>query len=151
MPQMIFPPLRAVVHMTVLFFYYWCSMEFLSKSSAGDGPLVAFGGSDGVIRVLSMISWKVFPAPQYYTLLLIYQVSFKKHKKKRRSICLYCAVILSFLQLVRRYTGGHKGSISCLMNFMASSGEVAFWSSENLDLWGLYDIFLLMPSPQTFY
>lgn len=30
----------------------------------------------------------------------------------------------TFLQLVRRYTGGHKGSISCLMTFMASSGEV---------------------------
>ncbi|XP_057500267.1 uncharacterized protein LOC130784415 [Actinidia eriantha] len=58
-------------------------MEFLSRSSAGDGPLVAFGGSDGVIRVLSMITWR----------------------------------------LVRRYTGGHKGSIYCLMNFMASSGE----------------------------
>ncbi|KAF4371823.1 hypothetical protein F8388_009222 [Cannabis sativa] len=58
-------------------------MEFLSRSNAGDVPLVAFGGSDGVIRVLSMISWK----------------------------------------LVRRYTGGHKGSISCLMTFMASSGE----------------------------
>ncbi|KAJ4981662.1 hypothetical protein NE237_032499 [Protea cynaroides] len=58
-------------------------MEFLSRSAAGDGPLVAFGGSDGVIRVLSMITWK----------------------------------------LVRRYTGGHKGSISCLMTFMASSGE----------------------------
>ncbi|GMP39679.1 hypothetical protein CsSME_00010415 [Camellia sinensis var. sinensis] len=59
------------------------SMEFLSRTSAGDGPLVAFGGSDGIIRVLSMITWK----------------------------------------LVRRYTGGHKGSISCLMTFMASSGE----------------------------
>ncbi|KAI4310907.1 hypothetical protein MLD38_035851 [Melastoma candidum] len=58
-------------------------MEFLSRSVAGDGPLVAFGGSDGVIRVLSMITWK----------------------------------------LVRRYTGGHKGAISCLMTFMASSGE----------------------------
>ncbi|KAG4187056.1 hypothetical protein ERO13_A08G082000v2 [Gossypium hirsutum] len=58
-------------------------MEFLSRSSAGDSPLVAFGGSDGVIRVLSMMTWK----------------------------------------LVRRYTGGHKGSISCLMTFMASSGE----------------------------
>lgn len=34
-------------------------MEFLSRSGAGDGPLVAFGGSDGVIRVLSMITWKV--------------------------------------------------------------------------------------------
>ncbi|KAL6954625.1 hypothetical protein U1Q18_044046 [Sarracenia purpurea var. burkii] len=56
-------------------------MEFLSRSP-GDGPLVAFGGSDGVIRVLSMISWKV----------------------------------------VQRYTGGHKGSISCLMNFRDSSG-----------------------------
>ncbi|OMO53215.1 hypothetical protein CCACVL1_28804 [Corchorus capsularis] len=59
-------------------------MEFLSRSSAGDSPLVAFGGSDGVVRVLSMMTWK----------------------------------------LVRRYTGGHKGSISCLMTFMASSGEV---------------------------
>lgn len=34
-------------------------MEFLSRSVVGDGPLVAFGGSDGVIRVLSMITWKV--------------------------------------------------------------------------------------------
>ncbi|EHA8591207.1 hypothetical protein COCNU_scaffold036828G000020 [Cocos nucifera] len=57
-------------------------MEFLSRSASGDGPLVAFGGSDGVIRVLSMLTWK----------------------------------------LVRRYTGGHKGSISCLMTFMASTG-----------------------------
>ncbi|CAL9075415.1 unnamed protein product [Musa textilis] len=59
-------------------------MEFLSRSATGDGPLVAFGGSDGVIRVLSMITWK----------------------------------------LVRRYTGGHKGSITCLMTFISSSGEV---------------------------
>ncbi|KAK2978952.1 hypothetical protein RJ640_008733, partial [Escallonia rubra] len=78
------------------------SMEFLSRSTAGDGPLVAFGGSDGVIRVLSMITWK----------------------------------------LVRRYTGGHKGSISCLMTFIASSGEallvsggsdglLVLWSAEH--------------------
>ncbi|XP_022156771.1 uncharacterized protein LOC111023603 [Momordica charantia] len=77
-------------------------MEFLSRSSGGDGPLVAFGGSDGVIRVLSMLTWK----------------------------------------LVRRYTGGHKGSISCLMTFMASSGEallvsgasdglLVLWSADN--------------------
>ncbi|KAF1892265.1 hypothetical protein Lal_00036627, partial [Lupinus albus] len=58
-------------------------MEFLYTSGIGDGPLVAFGASDGVIRVISMITWK----------------------------------------LVRRYSGGHKGSISCLMSFMASSGE----------------------------
>lgn len=37
-----------------------CSMEFLYRSGGSDGPLVAFGGSDGVIRVLSMITWKVF-------------------------------------------------------------------------------------------
>lgn len=37
-----------------------CSMEFLSRSAGGDAPLVAFGGSDGVIRVLSMITWKVW-------------------------------------------------------------------------------------------
>lgn len=66
-------------------------MEFLSRSVAGDGPLVAFGGSDGVIRVLSMITWK----------------------------------------LVRRYTGGHKGSISCLMTFMASSGEALLVSGAS--------------------
>ncbi|XP_062081320.1 uncharacterized protein LOC133786118 [Humulus lupulus] len=73
-------------------------MEFLSRSTAGDVPLVAFGGSDGVIRVLSMISWK----------------------------------------LVRRYTGGHKGSISCLMTFMASSGEALLVSGASdglLVLW----------------
>ncbi|PWA64584.1 transducin/WD40 repeat-like superfamily protein [Artemisia annua] len=73
-------------------------MEFLSKSGGGDGPLVAFGSSDGVIRVLSMITWK----------------------------------------LVRRYTGGHKGSISCLMTFMASSGEallVSGGSDGALVLW----------------
>lgn len=73
-------------------------MEFLARSAAGDGPLVAFGGSDGVIRVLSMITWK----------------------------------------LVRRYTGGHKGSISCLMTFMASSGEALLVSGASdglLVLW----------------
>lgn len=73
-------------------------MEFLSRSAAGDGPLVAFGGSDGVIRVLSMITWK----------------------------------------LVRRYTGGHKGAISCLMTFMASSGEALLVSGASdglLVLW----------------
>ncbi|CAL5401920.1 unnamed protein product [Camellia sinensis] len=73
-------------------------MEFLSRSSSGDGPLVAFGGSDGVIRVLSMITWK----------------------------------------LVRRYTGGHKGSIYCLMTFMASSGEALLVSGGSdglLVLW----------------
>ncbi|KAI3701895.1 hypothetical protein L6452_27348 [Arctium lappa] len=73
-------------------------MEFLSKSSGGDDPLVAFGSSDGVIRVLSMITWK----------------------------------------LVRRYTGGHKGSIACLMTFMASSGEallVSGGSDGALVLW----------------
>lgn len=36
-----------------------CSMEFLYRSGVGDGPLVAFGASDGVIRVLSMMTWKV--------------------------------------------------------------------------------------------
>ncbi|KAM7470155.1 hypothetical protein LguiA_008338 [Lonicera macranthoides] len=73
-------------------------MEFLSRSSANEGPLVAFGGSDGVIRVLSMITWK----------------------------------------LARRYTGGHKGSISCLMTFMASSGEALLVSGGSdglLVLW----------------
>nr|BAJ95941.1 predicted protein [Hordeum vulgare subsp. vulgare] len=59
-------------------------MEFLSRSSSSDAPLVAFGASDGVIRVLSMMTWK----------------------------------------LVRRYTGGHKGAISCLMTFMSAAGEV---------------------------
>ncbi|KAG4921472.1 hypothetical protein JHK84_050346 [Glycine max] len=61
---------------------YVLIMKFLYRIG-GDGPLVAFGASDGVIRVLSMMTWK----------------------------------------LVRRYTGGHKGSISCLMSFMAASGE----------------------------
>ncbi|XP_011087586.1 uncharacterized protein LOC105169027 [Sesamum indicum] len=58
-------------------------MEFLCRPAARDGPLVVFGGSDGGIRVLSMLTWK----------------------------------------LARRYTGGHKGSVSCLMTFMSSSGE----------------------------
>ncbi|KAJ9141501.1 hypothetical protein P3X46_032034 [Hevea brasiliensis] len=73
-------------------------MEFLCKSTSGDGPLVAFGGSDGVIRVLSMITWR----------------------------------------LVRRYTGGHKGSIACLMTFMAASGEALLVSGGSdglLVLW----------------
>ncbi|XP_051144638.1 uncharacterized protein LOC127260765 isoform X2 [Andrographis paniculata] len=73
-------------------------MEFLCRSSANDGPLVAFGGSDGVIRVLSMLTWK----------------------------------------LARRYTGGHKGSISCLMTFMASTGEALLVSGGSdglLVLW----------------
>ncbi|CAL4955389.1 unnamed protein product [Urochloa decumbens] len=59
-------------------------MEFLSRSTSSDAPLVAFGSSDGVIRVLSMLTWK----------------------------------------LVRRYTGGHKGAIACLMTYMSAAGEV---------------------------
>ncbi|KNA14896.1 hypothetical protein SOVF_102910 [Spinacia oleracea] len=73
-------------------------MEFLYRSTAVEGPLVAFGGSDGVIRVLSMITWK----------------------------------------LARRYTGGHKGAINCLMTFMASSGEALLVSGGSdglLILW----------------
>ncbi|XP_050363724.1 uncharacterized protein LOC126782510 [Argentina anserina] len=66
-------------------------MEFLSRSAVGDVPLVAFGGSDGVIRVLSMMTWK----------------------------------------LVRRYTGGHKGSIACLMTFVSTSGEALLVSGGN--------------------
>lgn len=86
-------------------------MEFLSRSAGGDGPLVAFGGSDGIIRVLSMITWKVGGLSSCWSIIFSTSVSF---------IC----DNTSFLQLVRRYTGGHKGSISCLMTFMASSGEV---------------------------
>ncbi|KAG6408640.1 hypothetical protein SASPL_131658 [Salvia splendens] len=52
-------------------------------SISNDGPYVAFGGPDGVIRVLSLLTWK----------------------------------------LARRYTGGHKGPVSCLMTFMASSSQ----------------------------
>ncbi|KAI4349840.1 hypothetical protein L6164_010389 [Bauhinia variegata] len=73
-------------------------MEFLYRTGVGDAPLVAFGASDGVIRVLSMMTWK----------------------------------------LVRRYTGGHKGSISCLMTFMAASGEALLVSGGSdglLILW----------------
>lgn len=66
-------------------------MEFLYRSGVGDGPLVAFGASDGVIRVLSMITWK----------------------------------------LARRYTGGHKGTISCLKSFMAASGEALLVSGAS--------------------
>lgn len=43
----------------VFFGCVYSSMEFLAKSAANEGPLVAFGGSDGVIRVLSMITLKV--------------------------------------------------------------------------------------------
>lgn len=73
-------------------------MEFLFKSPAGDGPLVAFGGSDGVIRVLSMATW----------------------------------------QPVRKYSGAHKGAVSCLVTFLASSGEsllVSGGSDGLLVLW----------------
>eukprot|EP01018_Ginkgo_biloba_P012994 Gb_38178 [translate_table: standard] len=73
-------------------------MEFLSRSPAGDGPLVAFGGSDGIIRVLSMAT----------------------------------------RQPVRKYTGGHKGAVSCLMTFLASSGETLLVSGASdglLVLW----------------
>ncbi|CAM6114633.1 unnamed protein product [Calypogeia fissa] len=34
-------------------------VEFLPRSGLGDGPLAAFGGPDGVIRVLSMQNWLV--------------------------------------------------------------------------------------------
>lgn len=38
-------------------------MEFLCRSTADGPPLVAFGGSDGCIRVLSMLTWKVCGVP----------------------------------------------------------------------------------------
>ncbi|KAG2599499.1 hypothetical protein PVAP13_5KG430200 [Panicum virgatum] len=69
-------------------------MEFLSRSSSSDAPLVAFGSSDGVIRVLSMLTWK----------------------------------------LVRRYTGGHKGAIACLMTYMSAAGEVHLVSGGSAGL-----------------
>ena len=54
-------------------------MEFLSRSSSGDAPLVAFGSSDGVIRVLSMLTWKVkhtLPYPLFFiTGLLQFELS----------------------------------------------------------------------------
>ncbi|MCH79940.1 transducin/WD40 repeat-like superfamily protein, partial [Trifolium medium] len=59
-------------------------MEFRYRSGVGDSPLVAFGASVGVIRVLSMMTWKL---------------------------------------LARRYTGCHKGTISCLSSFMAALGK----------------------------
>lgn len=47
------------------------SVEFLPRSGLGDGPLAAFGGPDGVIRVLSMQNWLVhttnlFPSNAQY-------------------------------------------------------------------------------------
>jgi hypothetical protein len=50
-------------------------MEFLSRSVGGDGPLVAFGGSDGVIRVLSMITWKVGSLSSCWSITYILSVS----------------------------------------------------------------------------
>jgi hypothetical protein len=54
-------------------------MEFLSRSSSSDAPLVAFGSSDGVIRVLSMLTWKVkhaIPCPHFFfTGLLEFKLS----------------------------------------------------------------------------
>ncbi|KAJ0093535.1 hypothetical protein Patl1_27161 [Pistacia atlantica] len=99
-------------------------MEFLSRSAAGDVPLVAFGGSDGVIRVLSMITWKVWGSSTCCSFMLI--------------MIFTSVVIFASLQLVRRYTGGHKGSIACLMTFMASSGEALLVSGASdglLVLW----------------
>jgi hypothetical protein len=44
------------------------SVAFLPRSGVVEGPLAAFGGSDGVIRVLSMTLWQVsklsFQKPQ---------------------------------------------------------------------------------------
>lgn len=50
-------------------------MEFLSRSAVGDVPFIAFGASDGVIRVLSMISWKVFDQSSFCHAMLIKVVS----------------------------------------------------------------------------
>lgn len=61
-------------------FYFFCSMEFLSRSISNDGPLVAFGGSDGVIRVLSMLNWKVC-AVQPSLLLILLPLSQKMKKQ----------------------------------------------------------------------
>jgi hypothetical protein len=40
------------------------------------------------------------------------------------SLCSLNEAVLP-LQLVRRYTGGHKGPIACLMTFMSAAGEVS--------------------------
>lgn len=106
-------------------------MEFLAKSAANEGPLVAFGGSDGVIRVLSMITWKV-PSSKCFALLiwpLIFCPVVSENMKVPRIGVMW---FLFPLQLARRYTGGHKGSIACLMTFMASSGEVVSLSLSTL-------------------
>ena len=47
-------------------------MEFLTRSSGGDGPLVALGSTDGVIRVLSMKTWNVLvPKLNFYFVFLV--------------------------------------------------------------------------------
>jgi WD40 repeat protein len=75
-------------------------VAFLPRSGVVEGPIAAFGCSDGVIRVLSMTLW----------------------------------------QLVRRYISGHKGPVSCLLTFQASSGEIMLVSGGNdgtLSLWNI--------------
>jgi hypothetical protein len=52
-------------------------MEFLSRSAGGDGPLVAFGGSDGIIRVLSMITWKVGCLSSFWAIIFSTSVSYE--------------------------------------------------------------------------
>lgn len=45
--------------------------------------------------------------------------------------------------MVRRYTGGHKGSIACLMTFVAASGEVAHNTNSSFKTWLIYWYLLL--------
>jgi hypothetical protein len=111
-----------------------CSVAFLPRSGVVEGPIAAFGCSDGVIRVLSMTLWQVLTfsilpcnltlSAAYFLYLLSNSCYFflqQSHLKRCSFLrigdwCLW--------QLVRRYISGHKGPVSCLLTFQASSGEV---------------------------
>jgi hypothetical protein len=59
-------PVEVVKPITEIF---CLSVEFLPRSGLGDGPLAAFGGPDGVIRVLSMQNWLVHTIPIFFRML----------------------------------------------------------------------------------
>lgn len=123
-------------------------MVFLPRSGVVEGPLAAFGSSDGVIRVLSMTLWQVIIFPKSCQLRPFFapgsgspfqniseivksrmhtEVAYFSRAERARIFVRRGKASPNMkvvVQLVRRYISGHKGPVSCLLTFLASSGEV---------------------------
>ncbi|CAI5501645.1 unnamed protein product, partial [Closterium sp. Naga37s-1] len=143
-------------------------VEFLPRSSAlSDGPFVCFGGSDGAIWeavVLLSASCESHqldnslcghslpppspPQPPSPPLLLRPSVEFLPRSSALGDGPFACfggpdgairVLSLATWQISRKFTGGHKGAVHCLLPFMAGNGEMMLASGGadgTLVMWG---------------